>query len=245
MATVSQRATLDDLYRTPGKAELIGGRIVHYMATEVRPNEVAANIFVSLRAYVAKVGKGKVFTDNMGFAIPKLPSGRESFSPDASYYDGPLPANLMRFVEGPPTFAVEVRSENDYTPSAEAQIAAKRADYFTAGTPVIWDVDPVAKTITCYRTSDPTQPVTWQRGDTAEAEPAVPGWRVAVDEVFAGKTKGGTMSNKERAIALIPKLPEQPQELEWPADEWMALVVKGLKQELSDPREDIYEYECP
>jgi hypothetical protein len=53
------------------------------------------------------------------------------------------------------------------------------------------------------------------------------------------------MSNKERAIALIPKLPEQPQELDWSADEWMVFVVQGLKQELSDPREEIYEYECP
>ena len=44
MATV-QRATLDNLYRTPGKAELIGGRIVEYMATGVRPSEVASNIY--------------------------------------------------------------------------------------------------------------------------------------------------------------------------------------------------------
>jgi Uma2 family endonuclease len=184
MATVS-RATLDDLYRTPGKAELIGGRIVHLMATGIRPNEVAGNIYVSLRTYAANTGKGKAFTDNIGFTIPELPSGRESFSPDASYYDGPLPVNLMRFVEGPPTFAVEVRSETDRSDAAEAEMAAKRADYFAAGTLVVWDVDPVAETIACYRASAAAQPVTWRRGDTGEAEHAVPGWRVAVDEVFA------------------------------------------------------------
>jgi hypothetical protein len=34
MATAGQtRATLDDLYNTPEKAELIGGRIIKYMAT--------------------------------------------------------------------------------------------------------------------------------------------------------------------------------------------------------------------
>src|SRR5204862_7925310 len=104
----------------------------------VRPNEVAGNIYVSMRGHVAKTKKGKVFTDNIGYAVPELPSGRESFSPDASYYDGPLPANLMRFVEGPPTFAAEVRSEGDYTPAADLEIAAKRADYFAAGTVVVW-----------------------------------------------------------------------------------------------------------
>lgn len=185
MTTAARRATLDDLYRTEGKAELIGGRIVEYMAAGIRPNEVAGNIYVSLRLYVVQTRRGRAFTDNIGFAIPQLPSGRESFSPDASYYDGPLPANLMRFVQGPPTFAAEVRSENDYKPSAQAEIAAKRADYFAAGTLVVWDVDPVAETVSCYRSATPDQPVVFGRGQVADAEPAVPGWRIDVADVFA------------------------------------------------------------
>jgi Uma2 family endonuclease len=185
MATVNPpRATPDDLMRTEGKAELIGGRVVEYMASGVRPSEVAANIYVSLRSY-ARPRSAKAFTDNLGYIVPELPSGRESFSPDASYYDGPLPANLMRFIDGPPKFATEVRSENDYGPAAEAEIAAKRADYFAAGTLVVWDVDPIAETIDCYRSTAPDQPVRFIRGQIAEAEPAVPGWRIPVDEVFA------------------------------------------------------------
>jgi len=185
MSTVRQRATLDDLYRTEGKAELIGGRIVPLMATGRRPNRVAYHIMRSLDDYATARGVGEAYTDNMGFAIPELPSGRESFSPDASYYRGPFPANDMRFIAGPPTFAVEVRSENDYTPSAEAEIAAKRAEYFASGTLVVWDVDPVAETIACYRAAAPTTPVLFRRGDTADAEPAAPGWRVAADDIFA------------------------------------------------------------
>src|SRR4051812_5142922 len=184
MATIP-RATLDDLYRTPGKAELIGGRIVQYLATGMGPNEVAGNIYVSLRLHAKQTGVGRAYTDNLGYAIPELPSGRESFSPDASYYVGPLPANVMRFIEGPPTFAVEVRSENDYGDAAEAEILAKRIDYFSAGTLVVWDVDPIAETIDCYRSSAPDQPERWTRGQTADAEPAVPGWRMSVDDVFA------------------------------------------------------------
>ena len=185
MSTAAKRATLDDLYRAEGKAELIGGRIVEYRATGIRPSEVASNIYVSLRVHSQRTGKGRAFNDNLGYAVPELPSGRESFSPDASYYDGALPANLLRFVEGPPTFAVEVRSENDYTPSAEVEIAAKRADYFAAGTAVVWDVDPVAETVACYRNSTPGQPALFRRGDVADAEPAVPGWRMDVAEIFA------------------------------------------------------------
>jgi Uma2 family endonuclease len=66
-----------------------------------------------------------------------VPSGRESFSPDASFYDGPMPADEMRFIEGAPTLAVEVRSENAYGDAAEAELADKRADCFQAGTAAV------------------------------------------------------------------------------------------------------------
>lgn len=185
MSTVTQRATIDDLYRTEGKAELIGGRIVQYMATGRRPNRVAARIIRSLDDYATAHGVGEAYTDSMGFTVPELPSGRESFSPDASYYSGVFPSNEMKFIAGPPTFAVEVRSENAYKRSAEIDIDAKRADYFAAGTLVVWEVDPVADTIACYRAAAPDAPVLFQRGQTADAEPAVPGWRMSVDEIFA------------------------------------------------------------
>src|SRR5438105_10370708 len=103
MSSVSTpRATLDDLYRTEGKAELIGGRIVKFMALGHLPSRAAGEIFVSLWLYTKAVRRGHAYGDGLGYAVAELPSGRESFSPDASYYDGPLPANRMRFIEGPP-----------------------------------------------------------------------------------------------------------------------------------------------
>ena len=185
MSAPPKRATLADLARTPGKAELIGGRIVRYMASGDLPSAVAEEIFVSLRLHAKATGRGVVHADGMGYAVPELPSGRESFSPDASYYAGPLPANRMRFIEGPPTFAVEVRSENDYGAFAESEMAVKRADYFAAGTLVVWDVDPVARTVTAYRAANPAKSEIHRPGDVADAEPAVPGWRISVADIFA------------------------------------------------------------
>jgi Uma2 family endonuclease len=179
MSVGHKRATLDDLYNEPGKAELIGGRIVQLMATGHKPNRVAGRIFRKLAEFAETNGKGEAFTDNMGFAVPELRSGRESFSPDAAYYVGELPKNPMRFVEGAPTFAVDIRSENDEEP----KMADKRADYFEAGTKVIWDVDTVAECIHKY--TDPTHSVTYQRGEIADAEPAVPAWKVDVDWIFS------------------------------------------------------------
>lgn len=178
-------ATLDDLLRVEGKAELIGGRIVRLMPSGDAPSEAAFEIAVSLREYARRTGVGIAYPDGIGYALrPALPSGRQSFSPDASYYDGPRPQNRLRFIEGPPTFAAEVRSENDYGEAAEVDLAAKRADYFAAGTGVVWDVDTRARTITVYRVDATAQPTTYGPGQIAEAEPAVPGWRLAVDELF-------------------------------------------------------------
>ena len=184
MASVQTHATLDDLYRETGKAELIAGRIVPLMPTGRKPNRVAGRIFRSLYDHADTTGKGEAYTDNMGYTVPILPSRRQSFSPDASYYDGPFPPQVMRFIAGAPNFAAKVRSENDYGPVADSNRDDKRTDYFQAGTQVVWDVDPVAEVIHVYRASSPNQPVTFSRGQIADAEPAVPGWRVAVDWIF-------------------------------------------------------------
>ena len=69
---------------------------------------------------------------------------------------------------------------------AEREIAAKRADYFAAGTLVVWDVDLLSPdVIKSYNVNDPDTPKTFRRGEIAEAEPAVPGWQIAVDELFS------------------------------------------------------------
>ncbi len=175
------RATVDDLYKEPGQAELIGGSIVRFMPMGHKPNRVAGSITRGLADFAEETGRGEAFTSTIAFAVPELASGRESFSPDASYFDGAFPDNPMRFIEGPPTFAVEVRSEND----DETEMADKRADYFEAGTKVVWDVDPESEVIHKYVHSDPSKPVTFARGQTADAEPALPGWKVDVDWIFS------------------------------------------------------------
>jgi Uma2 family endonuclease len=183
LATATARATLDDLTRVEGKAELIGGRIVTYMASGHRPSRVAFRIGRSLDDHCDTTGRGIAYGDGIGFAVPELSTGRESFSPDASYYTGPLPTNEMRFIAGPPDFAVEVRSENDYGPVAEVEMAEKRAEYFEAGTRVVWDVDPIARVVRSYR-SDGTI-TEFAVGTEANAEPAVPGWQISLDWLMA------------------------------------------------------------
>jgi Uma2 family endonuclease len=184
-SVIETAATLDDLYRVESKAELIAGRIVHLTPTGRMPSRVASRIFRGLDDYAAATGRGEAYADNTGFAVGVLSSGRESFSPDASYFLGLFPTNAMRFLEGAPTFAVEVRSENDYGDAAEEAMASRRADYFEAGTLVVWDVDPINAVVRKHGCEFPGDPIVFAPGGEADAEPAVPGWRMAVDRIFA------------------------------------------------------------
>lgn len=179
--TSKTQVTIEDLYRTKSKAELVNGGVVLMSPTGDEPNYAAAEIFVSLRSYARKTKRGRAVTDNAGFRV-NLPD-RQSFSPDAAFYVGPRAG--MKFFEGPPIFAVEVRSEQDYGLNADAELAAKRRDYFASGTQVVWDVDLLGPDIVrVYRSSSPDQPTIYRRGDLAEAEPAVPGWTMPVNDLF-------------------------------------------------------------
>jgi len=173
-------ATIDDLYKVEGKAELVNGEIILMSPTGLLPNIAAGRIFTSLDTYNRQKKVGHALTDNAAFVVD-LPH-RKSFSPDVSFYIGNA---TMKFGEGAPVFAVEVRSEGDYGPRAERQMAKKRADYFAAGTLVVWDVDLLSEDVVrVYRASDPERATIYHRGDIAEAEPAVPNWTLAVADLF-------------------------------------------------------------
>lgn len=175
------RATIEDLYKAEGKAELVNGEIVEMPPSGDEPSSAGFEIATSLKAYARRSGRGRAYPDGTGFHV-NLPH-RESFSPDAAYHVGSRTG--MRFLEGSPIFAVEVRCENDYGPAAERAMQDKRADYFACGTLVVWDVDLLSEdVIKSYKASDPAHPVIFRRGDIADAEPAVPGWRIAVTDLF-------------------------------------------------------------
>ena len=176
-----REATIDDLHHVPGKAELVNGRIVRMAASSGLHGYAASRIVISLAEHARRTGSGYALPDNVAFVVD-LPH-RKSFSPHAAYCVGP-PLTLD-FIQGAPVLAVEVRSKSDYGPRAERAMAAKRAEYFTAGTQVVWDVDLLgADVVRVHRASDPDRPSVYRRGECADADPAVPGWSMPVDDLF-------------------------------------------------------------
>jgi Uma2 family endonuclease len=145
------------------------------------PGYAGDEIFSSLREYSKRHKFGRAVGDNKAFVVNL--AHRKSFSPDAAFHVGKDTG--MKFFDSAPVFAVEVRSEGDYGPRAERAMAKKRADYFAAGTLVVWDVNLLSDDVVrVYRSSDPERPIIYRRSEIAEAEPAVPGWTMPVDELF-------------------------------------------------------------
>ncbi|MGI8587189.1 MAG: Uma2 family endonuclease [Chloroflexia bacterium] len=183
--STKQSATIEDLYSAPDdmNAELVNGELVLMVPTGVNPKYAGDEIYASLREYARRTRRGRAVADGAGFLV-NLPN-RKSFSPDAAFYQGT--PDTMKFFDGAPIFAAEVRSANDYGQSAEREMADKRADYFAAGTIVVWYVDLLSEDVVrVYRSDDPQRPTAYRRGEIADAEPALPDWTMPVNDLFFG-----------------------------------------------------------
>jgi Uma2 family endonuclease len=178
---LGREATVADLHYLKGKAEIVDGRLEVIAPSGGVASIAAGAIQFSLVQYRKEHGGGVTFGSTVAYLVD-LPH-RKSLCPDASWYTGPRAGT--GFPPVAPVFAAEVRDDVNYEEEYEDHFTAKRADYFAAGTQVVWDVDVLREElIRVYRTNDPENPTIYRRGEVAEAEPAVPGWRFPVDELF-------------------------------------------------------------
>jgi Uma2 family endonuclease len=183
MSTHVEENLVDLLYQIDQKAEIVNHQIILLPPMGALPGYASDEIVYSLWEYSKRHRKGLPFGGKVAFMVD-LPH-RKSFCPCAGFYVGAYPG--MKFFEGAPLFAVEVRNEFDYGPRVERERAAKRIDYFAAGTLVVWDVDLLSENIVRVYRAGETEPTFYGRGQVAEAEPAVPGWTIPVDDLFPEK----------------------------------------------------------
>ena len=176
------RATATDLYTLASdiRAELVQGKLEIIPFRGAIPANASGIILASLFEF-SQHQNGRAYPSKVVYLVGL--AHRESFSPDVSYHTGPRAE--MRFLEGAPIFAVEVRSEHDYGPGAERAMAQKRADYFACGTLVVWDVDLLSdEVVRSYRVDQPYTPTVFRRGEVANAIPALEDWTLEVNRLF-------------------------------------------------------------
>jgi|EndMetStandDraft_3_1072993.scaffolds.fasta_scaffold47671_2 Uma2 family endonuclease len=178
---MKRQTTFDDLDHVEGLAEIVNGEIVMLPPKDFRHTRASMYISDCLVEYEVRTQLGWTFITGAHYRA--LLPHRMSFCPDVSFYQ---PSKIGKSEDGSLALAVEIRSAGDYGLVAERTMAAKRADYFAAGTKVVWDVD-IRKEgwIRSYRAEEPTSPLVFKQGDYAHAEPALMNWSMCVSGLMA------------------------------------------------------------
>ena len=165
----------DDGYRY----ELVRGELRKMAPAGARHSSIGVKVAVSLSNHVTANSLGTVFGADGGFLLERDPDTvrapdvgfvRRERLEETGLVDGYWP--------GPPDLAVEVISPNDlYT-----EVAEKVEEWLKAGTRMVVVVDPRRRVATAHRPG--REPVTLAEGEVLDGDDVVPGWRLAVGDLF-------------------------------------------------------------
>ncbi len=175
--------TSDEFLRSPeaaGPSELVRGEIRVMTPAGGGHGAVVGAIFVALSAFVETNGLGLCFPDNTGFLLPGL--GDTVRSPDAAFVRADrLPKGGIGsgWLAVAPDLVVEVLSPNETAPELESKVR----DYRSAGTRLIWVVDPATRTVTIVSDTEAHRPLT--EGDSLDGQDVLPGFSIPVARLFA------------------------------------------------------------
>ncbi len=141
---------------------------------------VAGVIFAALNAFVEERQLGMCFPDNTGFQLPGL--GDTVRSPDVAFVRAEqLPAEGIGagWMTVAPDLVVEILSPSETT----AELEEKLRDYRTAGTRLIWIVDPLRRSVSIRNGQAPERVAI--EGEAVDAGDVLPGFTMSVERIFA------------------------------------------------------------
>lgn len=143
------------LYDAHGmRAELVRGRLVVREPAGYQHGSIAARVLVRIALFLeqeqqARAGAhplGEVLAAETGFTLQRQPDTVRA--PGVAFVAwGRIPTSTAGFVEMAPDLAVEVLSPGD----RPGDVLSKVADWLTAGTTLVWVIDPVRRVVRVYR----------------------------------------------------------------------------------------------
>ena len=143
-----------------------------------REGSLAGRIFYLLQVYLDGNDIGELFGADSPFRLEpglvRMPD--VTFILRENLADGQIPSEAI--AGAVPDLAVEVLSESN-TP---AEMRRKRRDYFTAGTTLVWEVDPQRRVVVVY--TDAEMGVTLTEADTLDGGNVLPGLVLPIRRIF-------------------------------------------------------------
>jgi Uma2 family endonuclease len=178
MTTTSQRVTAEELLAMPRgePCELIAGEIVMMTPPGYEHADIMVTIASLLRAHAVRNKLGKVLGE-VGFVIARDPDTVRA--PDVAFVrQDRQPKERSKYYPGAPDLAVEVISPTD----RQADVDDKAQQWLDAGTPLVWVVWPVTRSVTIHRAGQ--APRILHEQDAITGEEVLPGFECRVAEFF-------------------------------------------------------------
>lgn len=174
--------TADDLVReqpSGKRTELVRGRMIVREPAGYRHGDVAMAIALAIGHHLRSYPVGRLLAAETGFVLSTNPDTVRA--PDVAFVrteriPDPIPRSFAHFA---PDLVVEVLSPDD----RPGEVLEKVADWITAGTRLVWVVDPERRIARVYR-SDGTESVL-NGSDSLNGENVIPGFTNRLDELLS------------------------------------------------------------
>jgi Uma2 family endonuclease len=187
-ALLTKRMTTEEMLTMPADGMsrwLIDGELKETPMT-VRNrvhSEIMATISMILGVWLRTLPhpRGRIVSGEAGIILARNPD--TTVGVDIAYISAETIAaqsDESTLIEGVPVLIVEIQSPSDRLD----EIHEKNAKYRRAGVPLVWIVNPYDQTVVVHRLG--AKPQLFNTDQELAAEPQLPGFRVAVAELFAG-----------------------------------------------------------
>jgi Uma2 family endonuclease len=184
-AIVATQVTADDLASLDGdgyRYDLLKGDLIRVSPAGFRHGRLAAEIARRLGNFLAQhPDLGVVVGAETGFRLSRDPD--TVLGPDAAVLRAdrlPPPAAQIGFLELAPDLAVEIVSPTDRWTTVSGKVDA----YLAAGVRLVWVVEPGPRAVRVYSPEGPEQRLLASRGDVLQAGAVLPGFSLALVELF-------------------------------------------------------------